>query len=119
MSKLANRMIIVMILVIMISFIGYIIISNVSFLLPISSNELIVNYSEDGEEIQIYIGKEKSIITNLIISEEENKIVLMLEGKYFPNSTGKEGVAKDKISIKGKDRIVARSIFGEKEIYAL
>ena len=48
MSKLANRMIIVMILVIMISFIGYIIISNVSFLLPISSNELIVNYSEDG-----------------------------------------------------------------------
>lgn len=119
MSKLANRIIITIIILIMILFVGYIFINHVSFSMPISSDELIVNYSENKEEIQIYVGKEKCIITNFIVSEKDNKIVLESKGKYFANSAGKEGVAKDKISIKGKDKIVVKSIFGENDIYTL
>ena len=121
MSKLVNRIIMAIIILIMILFVGYIFVTRVSFSMPVSSDELIVNYSENKEEIQIYIGKEKCIIRNLIVSEEDNKVVIELQGNYFPNSTGeaKSGVAKDKISIKEKDKIVVKSIFGENEIYTL
>lgn len=119
MSKLANRIIITTIILIMILFTGYIFITRVSFSMPVNSDELIVNYSENREEIQIYIGKEKFVITNLVVSEEDNKVVMEVKGIYFPNATGKSGVAKDKISIKEKDKIVVKSIFGEKEIYTL
>lgn len=118
MNKLANRIIIAIIVLIMILFLGYLLITRVTLSLPVNKDELIVNYSENKEEIQIYIGKEKCIIRNLIVSEEENKIVIELKGTYFPNSAG-EGVAKDKISIKGKDKIVVKSILGQKEIYHL
>lgn len=119
MNKLANRIIIATIILIMILFAGYIFTTRVSFSMPVSSDELIVNYSENKEEIQIYIGKEKCVIRNLVVSEEDNKVIIELKGNYFPNSTGKEGVAKDKISIKDKDKIVVKSILGEKEIYTL
>lgn len=119
MSKLANRIIIATIILIMILFAGYIFTTRVSFSMPVSSDELIVNYSENKEEIQIYIGKEKCVIRNLVVSEEDNKVIIELKGNYFPNATGKEGVAKDKISIKDKDKIVVKSILGEKEIYTL
>ncbi len=119
MSKLANRIIIAVIILIMVLFLGYFFITRVTLSFPINNEELIVNYSENKDEIQIYIGKEKCIIKDLIVSEEDNKVVIELKGTYFPNSTGKEGVAKDKISIKGKDKIVVKSIFGENEIYTL
>lgn len=119
MNKLANRIIIAIIVLIMILFLGYLLITRVTLSLPVNKDELIVNYSENKEEIQIYIGKEKCIIRNLIVSEEENKIVIELKGTYYPNSAGYEGVAKDKISIKGKDKIVVKSILGQKEIYHL
>ena len=118
MSELANKIIVGMIILIMILFACYMFIIKVNLSVPVSSEELTVNYT-GNEEIQIYIGKEKCVITNLIVSEDEDSILIELKGRYNPNSGGTFGTAKDKISIAGKDKIVCKSIFGKKEIYSL